>query len=186
VIFSKSNDVDQNRNLRLILTLQKDAIPTTTPFVDVETARLFAYIYNVTDNEDTTSRYVSKRVELQEGFDAEDFRLYVTGYRPLGTDIRVYIRAKNDGDPVSLVNNPWIELEKISGASLFSSAANTNDYKEFIYEVPESDKLSGITTYTNETGTYTGFRSFAIRIDLLSDNVANTPKLLNYRGIAFE
>ena len=186
VIFSKSNDINQEKNLRLIVTLEKDDVQTTTPFVDIETARLFAYIYNVTDDEDTTSRYISKRVELQEGFDAEDFRLYVTGYRPLGTDIRVYIRVKNDGDPVSLINNPWIELEKISGASLFSSAANTNDYKEFIYEVPETDKLGGITTYTNESGTYTGFRSFAIRIDLLSDNVANTPKLLNYRGVAFE
>ena len=186
IIFSKSNDVLQEKNLRLILTLEKDNIPTTTPFVDIETARLFAYIYNISNNEDTTSRYVSKRVELQEGFDAEDFRLYVTGYRPIGTDIRVYIRAKNDGDPVSLVNNPWIELEKISGDSLFSSVVNANDYKEFIYEVPESDKLSGITSYTNETGTYAGFRSFAVRIDLLSNNVANIPKLLNYRGIAFE
>jgi hypothetical protein len=123
---------------------------------------------------------------LQEGFDAEDFRLYVTGYRPVGTEIKTYIRVKNEADPVSLKNNDWIELDIIEGASLFSSTSNTSDYKEFVYEIPAANKNSGIIEYTNETGTYLGYRSFAIRIDLLSDNVANVPRVLDYRGIAFE
>jgi len=186
VIFSKSNDVEQDKNLRLILTLEKDDITTTTPLIDIETAQLFAYVYNITDNPVTTSKYISKRVELQEGFDAEDFRLYVTGYRPVGTNIKTYVRIKNESDPVSLRNNDWIELELISGASLFSSTSNTSDYKEFVYEIPAANKNSGVVEYTNETGTYLGYRSFAVRIDLLSDNIANVPKVLDYRGIAFE
>jgi len=185
-IFSKSNDIDQEKNLKLILTLEKDDVPTTTPIVDIETAQLFAYIYHITNDPETTAKYISKRVELQEGFDAEDFRLYVTGYRPVGTEIRTYVRLKNEADPVSLRNNPWIELEKISGADLFSSTSNTSDYKEFVYEIPSADKISGVVTYTNETGTYSGYRAFAVRIDLLSDNVANVPKVIDYRGIAFE
>jgi hypothetical protein len=185
-VFSKSNDVEQDKNLKLVLTLEKDNIPTTSPLVDIETAQLFAYVYNITDNPDTTAKYISKRVELQEGFDAEDFRLHVTGYRPVGTDIKTYIRVKNEADPVSLRNNPWIELEAISGADLFSSTSNTSDYKEFVYEIPAANKPGGIVEYINETGTYSGYRSFAIRIDLLSDNVANVPKVLDYRGIAFE
>ena len=186
IIFSKSNDIEQNRNLRLILTLEKEDIPTTTPLIDVETAQLFAYIYNITDNPETTSKYISKKVELQEGFDAEDFRLYVTGYRPTGTDIKTYIRVKNESDPVSLRNNDWIELELIQGESLFSSTSNTSDYKEFVYEIPTGNKNNGVVEYTNDSGTYSGYRSFAIRIDLLSDNIANVPKVLDYRGIAFE
>lgn len=185
-VFSKSNDTSQEKNLKLVLTLEKEDIPTITPLVDIETAQLFAYIYHITDNPETTSKYISKRVELQEGFDAEDFRLYLTGYRPSGTEIKTYIRVKNDSDPVSLRNNPWIELEKISGADLFSSTSNTSDYKEFVYEIPTSSKNSGVVEYSNETGTYTGYRAFAIRIDLLSDNVASVPKVLDYRGIAFE
>ena len=186
VVFSKSNDPDQDKNLKLILTLDKEDIPTTTPLVDIETAQLFAYIYQITNDPNTTAKYISKRVELQEGFDAEDFRLYLTGYRPIGTDIRTYVRVKNEADPVSLRNNPWIELEAISGADLFSSTSNTSDYKEFVFEIPESVKNGGVVEYSNETGTYQGYRSFAIRIDLLSDNVANIPKVLDYRGIAFE
>jgi hypothetical protein len=147
---------------------------------------LFAYIYQVTNDPETTSKYISKKVELQEGFDAEDFRLYVTGYRPTGTDIKAYIRVKNDADPVALRNNPWIELKKISGDALFSSTSNTSDYKDFVFEIPEENKNSGIVTYANDVGTYSGYRSFAIRIDLLSENVGNVPKVLDYRGIAFE
>lgn len=186
IIYSKSNDTDQEKNLRLVLTLEKEDIPTTTPVVDIETAQLFAYIYQITNDPDTTARYISKKVELQEGFDAEDFRLYVTGYRPVGTDIRTYIRIKNDADPVSLRNNPWIELETISGGDLFSSTSNRSDYKEFVYEIPDSAKVGGVVQYSNDTGNYSGYRSFAIRIDLLTDNVANVPKVLDYRGIAFE
>jgi hypothetical protein len=186
IIYSKSNDTNQDKNLKLILTLEKEDFPTTTPVVDIETAKLFAYVYQITNNPDTTAKYISKRVELQEGFDAEDFRLYVTGYRPNGTDIRTYVRVKNNSDPVSLRNNPWIELDAISGKDLFSSTSNTSDFKEFVFEVPASAKNNGVLTYTNDTGTYSGYRSFAIRIDMLSNNIANVPRILDYRGIAFE
>lgn len=185
-VYSKSNDLNGNRNLRLVLNLDKTDNPATTPVVDIETAQVFAYIYNVTNNPETTSKYISKKVELQEGFDSEDFRLYVTGYRPPGTDIKVYIKVKNDSDPVTLRNNPWIELEKIQGDNLYSNISNTDDYKEYLYGVSAENKDTGIIKYENETGTYMTYRSFAIRIDLISNNVAIVPKLLDYRGIAFE
>ncbi len=186
IVFSRSNDTDSEKNLRLVLTLEKDDIPTTTPLVDAETAKIFAYIYNITNDPSTSSRYISKKVELKEGFDSEDFRLYVTGYRPIGTDIKAYIRIRNSDDPVSLKNNPWIELEKTEGTNLFSSTSNTDDYKEFIFNVPALNKNNGIITYENSTGVYKRYRSFSIRLDLLSENVAIAPKILDYRGIAFE
>lgn len=185
VIFSKSNDIDREKNLKLVLKLEKEDIPTTTPLVDLDSAQLFAYVYQITNDPETTSKYISKKVELQEGFDAEDFRLYLTGYRPIGSDIKAYIRVKNEADPVSIRDNGWIELEKTSG-NLFSSNSNTSDFKEFIFEVSEENKAGNIIEYSNETGTYSGYRSFALRIDLLSENVASVPKVLDYRGIAFE
>jgi len=166
LIFSKSNDINQSKN--------------------PGTAQLFAYVNVITNNPETTSRYISKKVELREGFDSEDFRVFVSAYRPTGTDIRAYIRVKNEADPVSLRNNDWIELEKISGANLFSSTSNTEDFKEIVFGIPDANKDDGVVTYTNETGTYYGYRSFAVRIDLLSENVASVPRILDYRGIAFE
>lgn len=185
-VYSKSNDLAGAKNLKLVLNLDKADNPTTTPVVDIETAQVFAYIYNVTDTPETTSKYISKKIELQEGFDSEDFRLYATGYRPPGTDIKAYIKVRNDSDPVTLRNNPWIELEKIQGENMYSNVSNTNDYKEYLFGVKDADKDAGIITYANETGTYVSYRSFAIRIDLISSNVAIVPKLLDYRGIAFE
>jgi hypothetical protein len=188
IVFSKSNDIEGDKNLKLVLTLNKSSsVQTVTPVVDIETAQLFAYIYNITNDPNTTAKYISKKVELREGFDAEDFRLFLTGYRPTGTDIRAYIRIKNSSDPVSLQNNPWIEMTKTSGASLFSSTSNTSDFKEYVFEIPSTAKNNnGIVEYTNDTGTYTGYRSFSIRIDLLSTSVGSVPKVLDYRGIAFE
>jgi hypothetical protein len=112
--------------------------------------------------------------------------MYLTGYRPPGSDIKVYLKIKNSDDPVSLRNNEWIELDKIEGSTLFSSRSNTNDYKEFVFEIPTSEKTTGGVTYTNDTGIYTSFRSFSIRIDLLSVDVARVPKVLDYRGISFQ
>jgi hypothetical protein len=187
IIFSKSNDLEGAKNLRVVLELKRSSnSQTMTPLVDVETSKLFTYFYKITNDSATSSRYISKKVELQEGFDSEDFRLYLTGYRPAGSQIKVYIRAKNAADPVSLRNNPWIELNITQGENMFSSISNENDYREFVYELPDSAKNDGILTYTNETGTYETYRSFAIRIDLLSDNIAIAPKVLDYRGIAFE
>lgn len=187
-VFSKSNDLNKEKNLKLIMTLEKDeSFQTTTPFVDVESAQVFAYIYNITNDPETTAKYISKRVELQEGFDSEDFRLYLTAYRPIGTDVKAYIRVKNSTDPVSLSDNDWIELEKEAGENLFSNKSNSNDFKEFVFVVPNSEKNGDDQlTYTNETGTYSTYRSFAVRIDLLSSSVSVVPKLLDYRGVAFE
>jgi hypothetical protein len=187
IIYSKSNDLTQEKNLKIVMTLEKDDIPTTTPIVDTGVAQLFAYINLITNDPNTTSRYISKKVELAEGFDSEDFRLFVSGYRPIGTDIRAYIRVKNEADPVSLSNNDWIELEKIAGETLFSSTSNTDDLKEFVFSIPVANKdVNDVVTYTNETGTYYGYRAFAVRIDLLSSNVASVPRVMDYRGIAFE
>jgi hypothetical protein len=187
-IYSRSNDINSEKNLKFVLTFEKEPLETTTPIVDTETAKVFAYIYNITNDPETTSRYISKKVELKEGFDAEDFNLYLTGYRPIGSDIKVYLKVKNSDDAVSLKNNPWIEMEKIEGNNLFSSRSNTNDYKEFVFGIPDNsnNKTAGVITYTNEAGTYSSFRSFLIRIDLISDNVGSVPKVADYRGIAFE
>jgi len=110
----------------------------------------------------------------------------LTGYRPINTDIKAYIKIRNEADPVLLADNEWIEMEKIEGASIFSSSSNLDDFREFVFEIPESNKIDGVVAYSNETGDYVGYRSFALRIDLLSNNVANVPKVLDYRGIAFE
>ncbi len=184
LVYSKSNDLTGAKNLKITLSLHNSDDTISTPVVDVENAILFATRYNVSNTEITTSKYISKVVQLEEGFDADDFRLYLTGYRPRGTDIKVYIKPENVSDPLGIDNNSWIQLNQIQGINNYSSTINTSDFKEYVYEISSSNKVNNSLTYTNSTGTYTSFKNFKIKIVLLSDSINVAPRVLDYRGIA--
>ena len=109
----------------------------------------------------------------------------LTAYRPRGTDIKVYIRAQNAYDSSQFDTLPWIELELFEGVTQYSSAANLEDYREFRYRVPDSAKDgNGVLEYTSASGTFAGYRRFAIRIDLIAENNYQVPTVKDYRGIA--
>lgn len=189
---SKSNDLAGESKFDITITMSNQEASTTTPFVDVETAMVLANQYRITSSTEPTlaadvpARYISKTIELAEGFDAEDFRLYVTGYRPLNTDIKTYIKIQNAADPYPFESANWIELDMIEGNSVYSSTTNTSDFREFVYEIPSTLKtgLNGEVRYTNDSGAYDGYRRFAIKIVLLADDINRVPKISDYRGIA--
>jgi hypothetical protein len=184
VVFSKSNNLITQRPFEITVNMGNAGNRTSTPIVDVETAMIFAYKYKIGDNQADSAKYISNIIEISENFDSEDFRIYVTGYRPRGTDIKVYVRIQNAADPLPFESNNWLELDMISGSALFSSTSNVNDFKEFVYQISEADKTMGVATYTNSSGTYQGFRKFAIRIEMTSENIFSVPRLNDYRGIA--
>lgn len=184
-IRSKSNDISGVSPFKIKVNMANAFNPTSSPVIDVETASAIIYRYLITNDPNTTSKYVSKVIELSDDFDAEDFRIYVTGYRPEGTDIKVYLKVQNATDSLNFESNVWIEMEKTpNGVYMFSSTNNMNDFKEFVYNVPEANKTAGSITYTNTTGTYSGFKKFAIKIALLSPNIYRVPFVADYRGIA--
>lgn len=184
VVFSKSNDIARTKTLNLTIAMDNRSNVTSTPFIDMDTATLLAYQWNVTNSSATTAKYISKTVELAENLDAEDFQIFVSGYRPKGTDIKVYIRPQSANDPSVFENIDWIELELTNGINLYSSLANRFDFKEYVYAVPEAQKDNRVLTYTNDLGTFVGYRRFAIKIELLSENIFKAPRLLDYRGIS--
>jgi hypothetical protein len=181
---SKSNDLSAASKFDINLNFVNQGNTTTTPFVDLETAMILANQYNITNDPATSVRYISKITELAEGFDAEDFRLYLTGYRPIDTNIKAYIKIQNTADPISFESADWIELDMIEGNAIYSSTANTFDFREYVYEIPEANKSMGIVNYTNESGTYETYKRFAVKIVLLSENIYRVPRVSDYRGIA--
>lgn len=184
VVFSKSNDTARTKTMDFTVSMQNSSNVTSTPFIDIETATVLAYQWKITNTSATTSKYVSKTVELAESLDAEDFEIFVTAYRPNGTDVEVYIRPQAADDPSVFDDADWIELQLTEGINLFSSIANRFDFRDFVYKLPESAKTNGVLTYTNEIGTFIGYRRFAIKIELLSENIFKAPRLLDYRGIS--
>ena len=184
VVYSKSNDIGRTKTLDLTINMSNSSNVTSSPFIDLETVNILAYQWKITNDSETTSKYVSKNIELSESLDAEDFQVYVTGYRPKGTDIKVYIKVQSANDPSVFETNDWIELELTSGLNLYSSISNSQDYKEYVYRVADANKNAGVLTYSNDAGTFEGYRRFAVKIEMLSEDVFKAPKLLDYRGIA--
>ena len=185
VVYSKSNDPAGTKAFDIKVNLANQGNVTSTPFVDIEVSKLLAYQYKITNSAATTSKYISKTIELAADLDAEDLHLIVTGYKPAGTDIKAYIRPQNAFDSDSFESIDWVELELFEGVGVFSSTSNSNDYREFKYRVADADKdVDGALTYTSNAGDFSGFRRFAIRIDMLSPNVHDAPTLRDYRGIA--
>lgn len=192
MIYSKSNDLSEVKGLQVVVSFN-NANDTSTPVIDVENAMLFANRYRVNNSsgDSALAVYMSKVVTLAEGFDAEDFRLYVTGYRPNGTDIKTYIRVQNAADPLSVEDNPWIPLDMIEGNGVFCSTTNINDFREFVYEITTTagsnyGKSSGVVYYNNSSGRYTGYKNFQVKIEMKSTKIGNVPRLLDYRGVAIE
>jgi hypothetical protein len=157
---------------------------TSSPTVDLELSTLLAYQYKITNNVATSTKYISNAITLAEDLDAEDLNVYLTGYRPTGTDIKVYIKPQHAQDTSAFDAINWIELECIEGARTYSSKTDTNDYREYRFVVSDTNKNNGVLRYTSTAGTFDSYRKFAIKIVLTAPNIYNAPFVKDYRGIA--
>ena len=183
-VFSRSNDIALAKPFEVIVNMTNGSSETTSPVVDLETASLLAYQYRVTNSADTTSKYISKTIELAEDLDAEDMEVVVTAYKPSGSDIKIYIKPQNVYDSASFASIPWMELEAFEGGSSFSSDLNLQDYREIKYRVKAANQNGGVLEYTSSGGTFLGYRKFAIRIDMISEDIAKVPTLRDMRALA--
>lgn len=187
IVYSKSNDTDGLKPFNIKVDLANQENSTSSPFVDINTASLMAYQYQITSNADTTSKFITKKIELAEDLDAEDIRVFLTASRPAGTDIKVYIRPQHASDASAFDTIDWLELEMTKGAGQFTSTSNIKDYREFEFQ-GSPDWLNGnnILEYTSTGGTFAGFKKFSIKIELTnsSDDIHISPFIKDYRGIA--
>jgi len=184
VLFSTSNDPSGSKSFDLNVNMTNGGNQTSTPFIDIEISKLLAYQYTLSNTADDSSKYISKTVELASDLDAEDLNVILTGYRPAGTDIKVYIKAQSPFDGAAMNTVPWTELELFEGVGIFSSTTNIRDYKEYRYKIADANKTAGVYEYTSDNGTFQEFRRFKIKIELLSSNIHSAPTLKDYRAIA--
>ena len=84
------------------------------------------------------SKSVSKVVTLSAGNEAEDINVYLTAYKPLGTNLIVYAKVLDSSDPEKFEDKDWSILEQVGGVGLYSDAQNQNDYKEYQYTFPRN------------------------------------------------
>ena len=166
-------------------------------------------INNDTTNEqnrygNTRSKYISKIVTLNQV--AEDLQVYITGYRPYGSDIVVWAKFINSESDHELFDNKlWTQLVNTNDTSvLYSSPKDLTDYKEFKFGLSNTAPYAtsafadpvgnagagvhiGTVKYTdNKGGVQYGFNQFAIKIDLISSNPVLYPMARDVRAIALQ
>ena len=193
--------------------------PYVSPVISLR-ARTFNYIQNIINNDDynewtrygnAKAKYLSKTVILDAV--AEDLLVFVTGYRPKGTNIKVFAKFFNaDSDASNFDSKVWTELSyKNSTDLIFSSPNNLEDYKEYSFSPPQAtarpsgsanntfygysdtvgdvgkDIPAGTLTYYDENDTIQrGFNMFSIKIALLSEEGAKYPTMRDVRAIALQ
>ena len=156
------------------------------------------------------TRYISRTVTLADGQDAEDLRVYLSAYKPSGSDVKVYAKLLSgyDNDPFS--DTRWIPMERntdqgFASLSKYSSSENKNDFIEYVYDLPNfpttaildgsgrainqygSNNATGIFEYRNSAkAKYDKFKYFAIKVVLTNNSSTNPPRVRELRAIALQ
>jgi len=132
-----------------------------SPIFGASSPNILRYAYDI--NNDVTdehlmsgnahAKYLTKQVVLADGQESEDLKVYLTAYKPVGTEIYVYAKIMSESDSDNFNDKDWSLLEQVTSNSVFSSTSNKNDYREFEYtfaEQPYATQLSaGVTTNAN-------------------------------------
>ena len=125
------------------------------------------------------TRYISRRVTLKDGFDAQDLKVFMNAYKPKDTDIKVYFRVHNAEDPEDFEDKPYVLFTQETDANVIS--ANESDIKEYVFRTSANN-----ISYTSGTQTYDSFKTFSIKIVLGTASTSVIPKVKDMKAIALD
>ena len=126
------------------------------------------------------TKYITRKVNLEDGFEAEDLKVIVNAYKPESAKIHVYAKVLSPDDTDSFDDRGYIQLEQETANSV--NSLNEDDFKEFLYR-SAGDSID----YTDDNGTnYKKFKTFAIKLCLLSTSTLDVPKVKDLRAIALD
>ena len=216
-VYSKTNEasltaVDGSKKSLVIKGSFSSSDTNVSPVID--TARSNGIILGNIINNDTTNehlevgsssmRYISKPVELADGQDAEDLKVFLTSYKPQGTGITVYARIHNPEDAEGFDDKDYTPLTQLTSSNTYSDSVDTNDYKEFEFGFSANTDGQGFLTTANsharlnssnnEVVTYRAgdgsihatFKTFAIKIVMTSSGTQTVPLVKDMRAIALQ
>jgi hypothetical protein len=177
-----------------------DAITITTPGAGyIETPTITIVDANTTPGTGATAtisgetsigggpaaaRYITKKVVLDGGFDSGDLNVYLSAYRPVGTDINVYYKVLSRNDTQGFDDSYWQLMTKTNSCDALYSLTR-NDVYEYTFSPGISGRESGQVSYLSNNGqTYYNFSQFAIKIVLTTTDNTLVPYLSDMRCIA--
>lgn len=149
-VMSRSNEVaslssNKSSTVKINMTTESSYV---SPVINLS-KKTMLFIENIINNDTTNehtrygnaeTKYISKKIILADGQEAEDLKVLITAYRPSGTDIKVYAKFKNNQDPDLFNDKVWTEMDYVGGGELvFSSPANSKDFIEYEFSVPTTN-----------------------------------------------
>ena len=164
-IVSKSNEVvSMSSNKSATFKLNLETISDfVSPVIDLSRKSML-FIQNLINNDVTnehtrygnaTTKYVSKKVVLADGQEAEDLKVYLTAFRPADSDIKVYAKFWNSLDSEKFDDKVWTLLQYDNGGDLvYSSPSNKKDYIEYEFSVPSVNAVNYAAFSNNGTISY--------------------------------
>lgn len=175
--------------LRLRATLTTSN-PAVSPAIDSEILSVVV-VENQINNDSTgeagfkqggnaVARYITKSINLADGFEASNLCVTLDANKPPGTDIKVYYKALPTEKVTPIVDELWVEMVP---ETAIPNSANALDYRENrffpagafdVYGVPSNAPIAQ------------RFNTFQIKIVLLSTSTVSTPKLRDLRIIALD
>ena len=134
------------------------------------------------------ARYLTVPINLADGFDAGDLKVYLSAVRAPQHDIDVYYRVLATGDPQQFEEKPWTLMTVKPGQeNVYSPSALVR--KEYEYRT-----VGNTASYVSNGVTFDRFHTFAIKVVLRSEltddpyavDTVNVPLISNLRIIALD
>jgi hypothetical protein len=127
-------------------------------------------------------RYITRRVTLADGFDSGDLRVYMTAYKPSGSNIRVYYKLLSTSDIDTFENKSYQLMTELGNANFVSN--NPGDYRELSFAPGSSGVANNSVSYTSGSTAFTKFKTFSIKIVMSGTSTTDVPKVRDLRAIA--
>jgi hypothetical protein len=125
---------------------------------------------------------MTRKVTLADGFDSGDLRVYLTAYKPSGSNIHVYYKLLSKSDDDLFDDKNYQLMTEIGNPNFVST--NYFDYRELKFAPGENGVADNSVSYDTDATSFFSFRTFAIKIVIRGTSTTDVPKIKDVRVIA--
>ena len=194
------------KSLRITGALTTNA-DRLSPVVDIGRTKSVIPVHNIINNLNTgeqgnfgsaAARYISKKVVLADGQEAEDLKVIISAYKPAAAEVDVYARIQNADDPDDFRDKDYTKLRQVTASNTFSSIVNKEDFIEVEYGFPAANASTlgafnnsannNVVRYFNSANAhFDTFKYFSLKIVLRSSSGSHVvPRVKDLRAIALQ
>jgi len=164
-IYSASNEFAFTGSGRMAKKSYRQRFTLTTdtedlsPLVPLYRNGVITRAYNI--NNDSTnetanvgnaaSKFISRRVRLSDGQEAEDVKLSIALKQPAGSSFKIYFKGQSPEDDGDFYEDlPWVEMELEAG-QIAGNSASQKSFTDFNFKLPSASlNGDGVFNYTTK------------------------------------